>query len=54
VRKPNASDSDIAEWAKRNVLDLPTRTNVHARDALGVAVAGGLRRAGRPTVQMRA
>jgi hypothetical protein len=48
LRKPNASDSDIAEWAKRNVLDMPPRTNVHTRDAIGVAVAGGLRRVSAP------
>jgi len=44
LRKPNASDAEISAWCQRNVLEMPTRSSVHARDAMGAAIAGALRR----------
>jgi len=39
--KANASDGVIADAVRANVVDMPTSSNEHVRDALGLAIVAG-------------
>jgi Holliday junction resolvasome RuvABC endonuclease subunit len=56
-RNPSAPDPVVAAWLPRFVRNLPAVTNVHERDALGLAVAvawGVVEPPPRPTKRQRA